>query len=64
MLYLPEDYDPQKEYPVLVQFYETHSGELNIYHAPLLSSALGDPMYFASNGYRAIAGLAIKHHIW
>ena len=51
LLYLPEDYDPQKEYPVLVQFYETHSGELNIYHAPLLSSALGDPMYFASNGY-------------
>lgn len=35
----------------MVQFYETHSGELNIYHAPLLSSALGDPMYFASNGY-------------
>ena len=27
-IYLPEDYDPQKEYPVLVQFYETHSGEL------------------------------------
>lgn len=51
VLYLPEAYDPQKEYPVLVQFYETHSGELNIYHAPLLSSALGDPMYFASNGY-------------
>lgn len=51
LLYLPEDYDPQKEYPVLVQFYETHSGELNTYHAPLLSSALGDPVYFASNGY-------------
>ena len=51
LLYLPEDYDPQKEYPALVQFYETHSGELNIYHAPLLSSALRDPMYFASNGY-------------
>ena len=51
LLYLPEDYDPQKEYPALVQFYETHSGELNIYHAPLLSSALGNPMYFASNGY-------------
>ena len=32
--YLPEDYDPQKEYPVLVQFYETHSGGLNTYHAP------------------------------
>ena len=26
ILYLPEDYDADKEYPVLVQFYETHSG--------------------------------------
>lgn len=51
LLYLPEDYDPQKEYPVLVQFYETHSGGLNTYHAPMLSSAMGDVMYFVSNGY-------------
>lgn len=51
VLYLPEDYDPQKEYPVLVQFYETHSGGLNTYHAPMLSSAMGDVMYFVSNGY-------------
>lgn len=51
ILYLPEDYDPQKEYPVLVQFYETHSGGLNTYHAPMLSSAMGDVMYFVSNGY-------------
>lgn len=51
LLYLPEDYDPQKEYPVLVQFYETHSGGLNTYHAPMLSSAMADVMYFVSNGY-------------
>lgn len=51
LLYLPEDYDPTKEYPVLVQFYETHTGEMNVYHAPLLSSAMGDVMYFVSNGY-------------
>ncbi len=41
----------KKEYPVLVQFYETHSGGLNTYHAPMLSSAMGDVMYFVSNGY-------------
>ena len=41
ILYLPEDYDADKEYPVLVQFYETHSGGLNVYHAPMLSSAIG-----------------------
>lgn len=51
LLYLPEDYDPKKEYPVLVQFYETHSGGLNIYPAPMLSPAMGDVMYFVSNGY-------------
>lgn len=51
LLYLPEDYDPKKEYPVLVQFYETHSGGLNTYQAPMLSSAMADVMYFVSNGY-------------
>lgn len=51
LLYLPENYDPQKEYPVLVQFYETHSEGLNSYPAPMLSSAMGDVMYFVSNGY-------------
>lgn len=51
LLYLPEDYSPEKEYPVLVQFYETHSGGLNTYLAPMLSSAMADVMYFVSNGY-------------
>ena len=51
LLYLPEDYDAQKKYPVLVQFYETHTGEKNVYHAPILSSAMADVMYFVSNGY-------------
>ena len=51
ILYLPEDYDADKEYPVLVQFYETHSGGLNVYHAPMLSSAMADVIYFVSNGY-------------
>ena len=44
ILYLPDDYDAKKEYPVLVQFYETHSGGLNTYHAPMLSSAMADEM--------------------
>ena len=51
LLFFPEDYDASKEYPVLVQFYETHSEGLNTYHAPLLSSAMVDVMYFVSNGY-------------
>lgn len=51
LLYLPEDYEPGKEYPVLVQFYETHTEEIHNYPAPMLSSAMADVMYFVSNGY-------------
>lgn len=51
LLYLPENYNPEKKYPVLVQFYETHTGELNVYHAPALSSAMADIPTFVSNGY-------------
>lgn len=51
LLYLPEDYDSTKQYPVLVQFYETHSGGMHSYAAPMLSSAMADVMYFVSNGY-------------
>lgn len=51
LLYLPEGYDPKKEYPVLVQFYETATGDKNVYHAPTLSSAMGEIIYFVSNGY-------------
>lgn len=51
LLYLPEDYDPKREYPVLVQFYETATGEKNVYRAPVLSSAMGEITYYVSNGY-------------
>lgn len=51
LLYTPENYDPKKEYPVLVQFYETHTGEKNVYYAPSLSRAMADVTYMMSNGY-------------
>ena len=60
ILYLPEDYDPQKEYPVLVQFYETHSGGLNTYHAPMLSSAMCD-VFRQQRIYRIHAGCAFHY---
>lgn len=51
LLYLPEDYTEEKEYPVLVQFYETHTEEKNNYSLPMLSNAMANVAYMVSNGY-------------
>lgn len=51
LLYLPEDYDSKQTYPVIVQFYETHTEEKNHYVMPLLSSAMANATYAMSNGY-------------
>lgn len=51
LLYLPEGYDSKQTYPVIVQFYETHTEEKNNYIMPLLSSAMANATYAMSNGY-------------
>lgn len=51
LLFLPEDYKKGKSYPTIVNFYETHTGEKNIYHAPSYSPAMLDVTTYVSNGY-------------
>lgn len=51
LLYLPEGYEKGKSYPTIVNFYETHTEEKNIYHAPTYSSAMLDIPTYVSNGY-------------
>lgn len=51
LLYLPDDYDSSKTYPVIVNFYETHTGELHISPIPTLSSAMINTVTYVSNGY-------------
>jgi len=51
LLYLPENYDSSKRYPVIVNFYETHSGDLHTYPLPALSSAMINVITYVSNGY-------------
>lgn len=51
LLFLPEDYQKGKSYPAIVNFYETHTGERHIYHAPTYSSAMLDVTTYVSNGY-------------
>lgn len=51
LLYLPYGYDVSKKYPVIVNYYETHTQEMHIYHVPEWSSAMLDIPTFLSNGY-------------
>lgn len=51
LLYLPENYDPAKKYPVIVNFYEKHSDDLHDYLTPLYSTCTIDIPTFVSNGY-------------
>lgn len=51
LLYLPDDYDPSKRYPVIVNFYETHTGDIHVNPVPALSSAMINVVTYVSNGY-------------
>ncbi|MFR7877840.1 MAG: hypothetical protein ACLU4J_16400 [Butyricimonas paravirosa] len=46
---MPEGYDPNKRYPVIVTFYERHTEELYSYRLPELSSSAIDTNL--CNGY-------------
>lgn len=51
ILYKPEDFDPNKKYPMIVYFYERLSDMLNVYRAPAPSRSTINITYFTSNGY-------------
>lgn len=51
LLYFPENYDAKKTYPVIVDFYETHSQDLNDYITPLYSTCTIDIPSYVSKGY-------------
>lgn len=50
-LYLPDNYDSKKTYPVIVHFYEKHTADLNQYQMPELSSSNINIPLFVSQGY-------------
>lgn len=51
VLYKPENFDPTRKYPVILQYYETKSDELNEYQRPMaMSDELAIP-WFVSRGY-------------
>lgn len=51
VLYKPEDFDPNKKYPVIIQYYERKSELLNFYHLPETASDDIDIPWFVSHGY-------------
>lgn len=51
VLYKPENFDPGKKYPVVIQYYERKSEYLNAYHLPETASDNIDVPWFVSNGY-------------
>ena len=51
VLYKPEDFDPNKQYPMIVYFYEKMSDNLHRYQDPAPTRSRLNHSYFVSNGY-------------
>ncbi len=51
LLYKPEDFDPNKKYPLITYFYEKRSDHLNRYHVPQPSASIVNMSYLVSNDY-------------
>jgi dienelactone hydrolase len=50
LLYTPEGFDPAKQYPMLVYFYEEHTNDLHAYVAPAGRNII-NPTTYTSKGY-------------
>ncbi|NTW24133.1 MAG: S9 family peptidase [Lentimicrobium sp.] len=51
LLYKPENFDPEKSYPMLVYFYEKYTDQLHQHYVPKPSRSIISPTYCSSNGY-------------
>ncbi len=51
MLYKPENFDPNKKYPMIVYFYERYTDRLNRYYSPKPIRSVINFTYYTSNGY-------------
>lgn len=51
IVYKPEDFDPNKKYPLMIYFYETHSDNLYQYFPPAPSRSTVNIPFFVSRGY-------------
>jgi len=51
ILFKPEDFDPNKKYPLIIYIYEKFSDALNVFIKPDLASGVLNIPWYVSNGY-------------
>lgn len=51
LVYKPENFDPNKDYPMLVYFYELYADEIHNHYAPRPTASIIHPTEYASAGY-------------
>lgn len=51
ILYMPENFDPSKKYPLIFNYYERRSGEFHDFRMPNYTHDQINIAYFVSNGY-------------
>ncbi|HWK08124.1 MAG TPA: prolyl oligopeptidase family serine peptidase [Puia sp.] len=51
VIYKPENFDPKKKYPIIFNYYDKLSDELNVYHIPGPSMGNINVPWFVSRGY-------------
>jgi len=51
ILYKPENFDPNRKYPLIFDYYEKRSDALHLFIEPVWSSSRINIPYFVSNGY-------------
>ena len=51
ILYKPDDFDPNRKYPLMVYFYERNSDNLHRYHAPAAGRSIINFSFYVSRGY-------------
>jgi len=51
ILYTPENFDPQRKYPLIFDYYEKRSNELNLYIRPKASEDRINISWYVSHGY-------------
>lgn len=55
ILYKPENFDPRRKYPVIFDYYERRSDELNLYTWPRAATDRINIAWYVSNGYLVFA---------